>query len=280
MKWQLQQHGSPACIHYVVGPMAAGAVRVVEVALRRQEGIGIMAARADGPAPAHRLERGCGLAQMVARKLGLPGHAMLPHVIGELVAALHRRLQRRRIELANAPRREDRGLDAARGEQLQQPPDTHPPPEFALGQLHRRLVVEPAQQHGIEVDRKVDGHVRAIWPGEVVDQLETAAILRCRGFERGKLGAEAIRHVTAPKNKTRGQAYRQARRRWEHFRTTLTWAPWRECTRVAVSGGGKASGKKQKFRRTGRTAPTGSRRGAATIQALPVRTEGKTPWLT
>jgi hypothetical protein len=41
-------------------------------------------------------------------------HPVLPHVIGDLMAALHERAQRLRVELADASRREERRLDPVR----------------------------------------------------------------------------------------------------------------------------------------------------------------------
>jgi hypothetical protein len=41
--------------------------------------------------------------------------------------------------------------------QLNEPPDADPSAEFALGELHGRLIEQPAEQHRIEIAGKVDG---------------------------------------------------------------------------------------------------------------------------
>jgi hypothetical protein len=66
-------------------------------------------------------------------------------VIGDLVAAFDHRLQRLRVQFADPTGREDRRLDAVRIEQLDKPPDADATAEFALGELHRRLIEKPAQ---------------------------------------------------------------------------------------------------------------------------------------
>ena len=69
---------------------------------------------------------------------------------------------RARIELADAAGREDRGLDVVAVEQLDQPPDADTAAELALGELHRRLVEQAAQQHGVEIGGEVHGDAHAL----------------------------------------------------------------------------------------------------------------------
>jgi hypothetical protein len=59
-------------------------------------------------------------------------HPVLPHVIGDLVAALDDGTQRLRVEFADSSRREDRCHDVVRIEQLDEPPDADASAEFAL----------------------------------------------------------------------------------------------------------------------------------------------------
>src|SRR6516225_1491405 len=66
---------------------------------------------ADRPAPGDPLERGDGFRQMILFQRPLLRHPVLPHVIGDLVAALANRAQRFGVELANPPGCEDRRLE-------------------------------------------------------------------------------------------------------------------------------------------------------------------------
>jgi hypothetical protein len=81
-----------------------------------------------------------------------------------------------------------------RVEQLDQPPDADAAAELALGQLHRRLVVEAPQQHGVEVGREVDGDALARWPGQVVDPLVAGSVPLGHGFQAGDFLAECVGH--------------------------------------------------------------------------------------
>ena len=154
----------------------------------------MVAARADGAAAAELLERGCGLAQMFALELRLLRHAVLPHVVGKLVPASDGGLERLRVELANAAHREDGRLDAVLVEQLDQAPDADTASELALGELHRRLVVEAPQQHGVEVGREVDGDAHAVRPSEIVDPLPTGGVAFSDALQIGNFLAEAVSH--------------------------------------------------------------------------------------
>jgi hypothetical protein len=89
-------------------------------------------------------ERADSLGQMILFERRLLRHPVLPHVIGDLVAALDDRAQRLRVEFADPPRREDRRFDAVRIEQLDEPPDANPSAEFALRELHWRLIEQAA----------------------------------------------------------------------------------------------------------------------------------------
>jgi len=182
---------------------------------------------------------------MIAGELLLLGHPMLPHVVGELVAALYGRLQRRRIKLTNAARGEDRGLDAVPRKQLQKPPNANPATEFTLGQLHRRLVVEAAQQHGIEVDGQIDGNAGCIWPRRSLQQAKAAAIVRRHGRERVKLFLEALGHVAGlvfiarsalPAGPAANKVYTrkpyQGGSPMPPFGPLWPWAPAAECTKL------------------------------------------------
>jgi hypothetical protein len=61
-------------------------------------------------------------------------------------------------------------------EQLNEPPDANPAAEFALCELHGRLIEQPAQQHRIEIAGKVDGDADPLGPGEVRDELVAGGV--------------------------------------------------------------------------------------------------------
>jgi hypothetical protein len=130
-------------------------------------------------------------AQMLALQVGILGHLVLPHMIGYLVAAPGRRLHRLRVELADAAGGEDRGLDGMAVEQLDQAPDADPPAEFALGQLHGRLVQHAAQQHGVEIGGEVHRDAGAIGPGAFFDDLVTRAVVGGLGLEGCDIAIES-----------------------------------------------------------------------------------------
>ncbi len=121
-------------------------------------------------------ERGDGLCQMIFFERRLLRHPVFPHVIGDLVAALDNRTQRLRVEFADPPRCEDRRLNAVRIEQLDEPPDPDASAEFALGELHRRFMEQPAQQHRVEIAGEVDRNADPFWPGEVRDELVSCGV--------------------------------------------------------------------------------------------------------
>ena len=136
---------------------------------------------------------------MIALELGLLRHTVLPHVVGKLVPALDRGLQRLRIKLADAPDGEDRRLDVVGVEQLDQAPDADAAAELALGELHRRLVVEAPQQHGVEVGGEVDGDARAIGPRQIVDALVAGGVGPRGSFEAGNFLSQLFGHGRAPR---------------------------------------------------------------------------------
>ena len=103
-------------------------------------------------------------------------HPVLPHVIGDLVAALDDGTQRLRVEFADPPGGKDRRLDAVRIEQLDEPPDADPSAEFALCELHWRLIEQPAQQHRVEIAGEVHRNADPLGPGEVLDELVAGGV--------------------------------------------------------------------------------------------------------
>ncbi len=133
------------------------------------------------PTPGDRLQRARRLQQMVAFQRRILRHMVLPHVVGDLVPAAHRRSQRLWIQFADPPRHEERRLDAMRVEQLDQPPDADPAAELALGKLHRRFVQQPPQQHRVEIGSEVHRDPRVRGPGQIGDALmaRIVALRRC-----------------------------------------------------------------------------------------------------
>src|SRR4051812_48409672 len=101
---------------------------------------------------------------------------MFPHVIGNFVPAARHRAQRLWIQLAYPARRKNRRFDTMRIEQLYQPPDADASPELTLGKLHRRLVQQSAQQHGIEIGGEVDRNASTMWPGQLWNTLVTRIV--------------------------------------------------------------------------------------------------------
>jgi hypothetical protein len=89
------------------------------------------------------------------------------------MAAADRGRESAGIELADAAHRENGRLNPVLVEELDQSPDANATAELTLGQLHGRLIVETAQEHGIEVRREVDGNARAIGPDRLFDSLMT-----------------------------------------------------------------------------------------------------------
>src|SRR5499427_8434059 len=58
-----------------------------------------------------------------------------------------------------------------RVEQLDEPPNPDPSAEFALRELHWRLIEQPAQQHRVEIAGEVDRNADPFWPSELRDEL-------------------------------------------------------------------------------------------------------------
>jgi len=125
-------------------------------------------------------------------------HPVLPHVIGDLVAALDDPAQCFGVELANPAGRKDRRLDAVRIKQLDEPPDTDPSAEFALRELHRRLVEQPAQQHRVEIASEVHRDADPLGPGEVGDELVAGGVSLRRATQFHELLVEVGRRHRAP----------------------------------------------------------------------------------
>ena len=136
---------------------------------------------------------------MILLEVRLPRNAMFPHVIGDLVAAARCRDHGARVELADSPRREDRGLDAVTVEQLDQAPDPDASTEFALRELRRGLVGKPSQQHGIEIGGEVNRDLRATGPLDRPDRFITLDFRDGSRCERVDLGFKAVGHARALK---------------------------------------------------------------------------------
>ena len=189
---QVQERLRAVGLADVVRAMVGRVVRVVDVALLEQELAGVPAPRAHGALAGQLLDRVLRPAQVLALQHGILGDLVLPHVIGDLVAALGRRLHRLRVELADAAGREDRGLDGVAVEQLDQAPDADAAAELALGELHRRLVQHAAQQHGVEIRGEVHRDARALRPGAFLDDAMARAVVGGLGLERCDIAVESV----------------------------------------------------------------------------------------
>src|SRR5438067_2407315 len=93
-----------------------------------------------------------------------------------LVAALDDGTQRLRVKFADPPGGKDRRLDAVQLEQLDEPPDADPSAEFALCELHWRLIEQPAQQHRVEIAGEVHRDADPLGPDEVLDELVAGGV--------------------------------------------------------------------------------------------------------
>ena len=93
--------------------------------------------------------------------LGFPGHAMLPHVIGNLVPSPSRGHHGLGIQFTDAPGGKDGGVQAVSSEEFEEAPDTDAAAKLAFGELHGRLMTGTSQQHGVEVHRQAHGHACA-----------------------------------------------------------------------------------------------------------------------
>jgi len=131
-------------------------------------------------------------AQVLALQRGILGNLVLPHVVGDLVAASGCGLHRLRIELADAAGREDRRLDGVAVEQLDQPPDADPPAELALGELHGRLVQHAPEQHGVEIRGEVHRDAGPLGPGAFFDDMMARAVVGGLGLERRDVTIESV----------------------------------------------------------------------------------------
>src|SRR5262245_36497778 len=120
-----------------------------------------MAARADGATPSEAFEGLRGFDQMVVFELAFLGRPVLPHMVSNLVAGSGRSHDGLRIQLTDAPGREDGGVHAVRREEFEEAPDADASAKFAFGELHGRLVTDTPQEHGVEVNGQVHGHTYA-----------------------------------------------------------------------------------------------------------------------
>src|SRR5919197_538329 len=135
--------------------MISGAGGSVDIAQSGEQRRGMMAARADGATPGEAFQGLRGFDQMVVLEVTFPGHAMLPHVVGNLVAGPGRGHHGLRIQLTDAPGRKDGGLYAVGREEFEEAPDADASAKLAFGELHGRLVTGTPQQHGVEVYSQV-----------------------------------------------------------------------------------------------------------------------------
>src|SRR5215471_14888982 len=160
----------------IVGQMISSAGGSVDIAQLGKQRRGMMAARADGATPAEALQGLRGFDQMVVFEITLPGHAMLPHVVGNLVASPGRSHNGLGIQLTDAPGRKDGGLYAVGREEFKEAPDANASAKLAFGELHGRLVMDPPQQHGVEVYGQVHSHAYARGVGKVLKMHVSRAI--------------------------------------------------------------------------------------------------------
>src|SRR5438270_3701359 len=93
-------------------PLVGRALGAVDIAVLAEQRGAMAAARPGRTTAGDPFERGDGLGQMILFERRLLRYPVLPHVIGDLVAALDDRAQRLRVEFADPPRREDRRFDA------------------------------------------------------------------------------------------------------------------------------------------------------------------------
>ena len=124
---------------------------------------------------------------------------MLPHVVGDLVAALDRGPDRLLIELAGPSRREDCRLDSVRVEQLDQPPNPDPATELALGELHWRLVQQAAQQHRVEIEREIDRDPHTRRPAEIANPPMPGSMGPGGLLQLGEVAVELANHNVSPR---------------------------------------------------------------------------------
>src|SRR5262249_52593358 len=118
--------------------MIGGARRGVDIAQLSEQRRGMMAARADGATAGEAFQGLRGFDQMVVLEVAFPGHAMLPHVVGNLMAGPGSGHNGLGIQLTDAPRCKDGGLYAVGREEFEEAPDTDASTKLAFGELHGR----------------------------------------------------------------------------------------------------------------------------------------------
>src|SRR5262249_37686785 len=106
--------------------------------------------------------------QMVVLEVAFPRHAMLPHVVGNLVTGPGSGHNGLGIQLTDAPGRKDGGLYAVGREEFEEAPDTDASAKLAFSELHGRLVIDPPHRIGLEVHGRVPGHAHARRVGKVL----------------------------------------------------------------------------------------------------------------
>src|SRR5262245_4599266 len=148
--------------------MVGGVGRGINIAQLCEECRGVMAARPDRATTSKAFEGLRGFNQMVVFEFGLLGHAMLPHVIGNLVPGLGCGHHGLGIQFTDAPGGKDGGVQAVSSEEFEEAPDAHASAKLAFGELHGQLIAGTSQQHGVEVHRQAHGHTYARWVGKVL----------------------------------------------------------------------------------------------------------------
>src|SRR5262245_6597799 len=109
---------------------------------------------------------------------------MLPHLVCVHKSAARCLANLCRIELGDPAGREDREPDLMAMEQLEQSPDPRTAPEFALGELQRRLTEHPAEELRVEVEREVDGEAHAVRVPPAIDVLVSSHPARLSDIEQ------------------------------------------------------------------------------------------------
>src|SRR5262252_5513896 len=100
--------------------MIGGAGGSVDIAQLGEQRRGVVAARADGATAGEAFQGLRGFDQMVVLEIAFPGYAMLPHVVGNLVAGPGRCYNGLGIQLTDAPRCKDGGLYAVGREEFEE----------------------------------------------------------------------------------------------------------------------------------------------------------------
>ena len=120
---------------------------------------------------------------------------VFPHMVGQFVPPRDDMVQHVRVQLADTPRREERDLHVFFVEHLHDAPDTDAATELSLGPLAPGFVQQAPQQHGIEVEREVDGDLHTVGVGEIRDR-DTSLALKARGIDKAleRIGRAGLVH--------------------------------------------------------------------------------------